>query len=46
MRAYERDVKASGCEIVGNEAEKMQSTPFEPPDAAPDVAKAWDQLTS
>lgn len=43
-RNYERDVKAAGCEIVGNDAPTTK-TVAEPPSAKADIARAWDQLT-
>lgn len=41
-RAYERAVRAAGCEIVGNEMPAAR--PTELPDVAPDVAMAMEQL--
>ena len=44
-RAYEKGVRAAGCEIVGNE--KLTNTrQFDPGPVTPDVKAAYEQLRS
>jgi hypothetical protein len=48
MRAFERDVRAMGCEIAGNDSSIVNAKPKEittPPGLKEDIAMAWDQTT-
>jgi hypothetical protein len=44
-RAYEKAVRAAGCEIVGNE-KIQQRKPFDPGPVAPDIKAAIERLRS
>ncbi len=48
MRAYEKDVRAMGLEIAGNDSSIVHAKPKEittPGGLKEDIARAWDQLT-
>ncbi len=48
MRAYEKDVRAAGCEIAGNDSSIVNAKPKQvttAPGLKQDIARAWDQLT-
>jgi hypothetical protein len=45
-RAYERDVRAAGCTIVGNESFNTVHTPPEVPGLEQDIKTAIDQLSA
>ncbi len=48
MRAYEKDVRAAGLEIAGNDSSVVHAKPKEittPDGLKQDIARAWDQLS-